>query len=245
MWLLAGGQLVGTTDDALDLPSLAEGCVSIGTLSKPSLEQVVACEPDLVMLTEDLSVHKELHQSLDEAGIPVLVVNIDSFDDYDAVMQQLTAATGRDDLYQQNVADVHTQIESVTANATHEAGGTYLALRTSATKNKALKSDNFTCDMLDDLGLSNVADDTSALDDLSLEAIADADPDWIFVVYQGDEAEAQKAYEEAFSQNPVWSELSATKNGHVVVLSKELFQYKPNAKWGEAYAYLSQVLYGS
>ena len=83
MWLLAGGQLVGTTDDALDLPSLAGDCVSIGTLSKPSLEQVVACEPDLVMLTEDLSVHKELHQSLDEAGIPVLVVNIDSFDDYD------------------------------------------------------------------------------------------------------------------------------------------------------------------
>lgn len=245
MWLLAGGQLVGTTDDALDLPSLAGDCVSIGTLSKPSLEQVVACEPDLVMLTEDLSVHKELHQSLDEAGIPVLVVNIDSFDDYDTVMQQLTAATERDDLYQQNVADVRTQIESVIANATHEAGGTYLALRTSATKNKVLKSDNFTCDMLDDLGLSNVADDTSALDDLSLEAIADVDPDWIFVVYQGDEAEAQKAYEEAFSQNPVWSELSATKNGHVVVLSKELFQYKPNAKWGEAYAYLSQVLYGS
>jgi len=27
-------------------------------------------------------------------------------------------------------------------------------------------------------------------------------------------------------------------------LPKELFLYKPNTKWGESYAYLSEILYG-
>ena len=96
--------------------------------------------------------------------------------------------------------------------------------------------------MLDDLGLTNIANDDSSLDDLSLEAIAKADPDWIFVIFKGEDKEARKAFEQGFSDNPVWGELTASKNGRVVMLPKDLFEYKPNARWGEAYAYLSQLL---
>ncbi len=247
LWLLAGGTLVGATEDALDLPSISgtEGVESIGSPSRPSVEQVLALDPDLVMLTEDLPSHKEARGALEDAGVPVLVVDVDSFDDYADVMARLTAATGRDDLFERNVTAVAQQIDQVLAGFATEDRETYLALRTSSTKNKVLKSDYFACDMLGDLGLSNVADDTSTLDDLSLEAIAAADPDWVFVIYQGEGAEAQEAFEVAFRSNPVWSELRAVEQDHVVVLPKDLFQYKPNARWGEAYAYLSQVLHGA
>lgn len=245
LWLLAGGQLVGVTDDALDLEGLSEDATSIGSISHPSLEQVVALEPDLVMLTGDMPSHTELRTSLTEAAVPVLTVDIDSFDDYDAMMAVLTEVTGRSDLYEANVTKVRARIDDIIAHAAVPDRGSYLALRTSATKNKVLKSDYFACDMLNDLGMANVADDDSSLDDLSLEAIAKADPDWIFVIYQGDDDEAQKAFEEAFQSHPVWSQLSAVKQGRVMVLPKHLYQYKPNARWAEGYSYLSQILNGA
>ena len=240
LWLLAGGQLVGVTDDAFDLEGVSPDTASIGSLSRPSLEQIVALEPDLVMLTEDLSAHREIHESLDALGIPVLVVDINSFDDYALVMELLTEATGRGDIYDQDVTTVAAEIDTLLAENQFE--GSYLAIRTSATKNKVLKSDYFACDMLDDLGLTNIADDSSAFDDLSLEAIAEADPDWIFVVLQGADDDAIAAYRESFEQNPVWSELTAVREGHVIILPKDLFQYKPNARWAEAYYYLYRIL---
>lgn len=245
LWLLAGGQLVGVTDDAFDLPGLPEDAESVGTLTKPDLAAIVNLSPDLVMLNDELPAHKELHASLDEAGIPVLVVDINSFDDYADEMAALTRLTGRDDLLEDNVDAVRAKIKRVMETGTRRDGDSYLALRISPTVSKALKSDNFACDIIDDFGLSNVADDTDAFDELALDEIATADPDWIFVVFQGDQTKALKAYEEAFASEAAWAELAAVKAGHVVMLPKALFQYKPNAKWGEAYSYLSQTLHGA
>ena len=59
----------------------------------------------------------------------------------------------------------------------------------------------------------------------------------------GDE-EAGKSYMESLISDPVWQNLTAVKEGRVHQLPKELFQYKPNARWGEAYAYLIELLYG-
>ena len=49
---------------------------------------------------------------------------------------------------------------------------------------------------------------------------------------------------ESLLADPVWSTLSAVRGGRVYQLPKDLFQYKPNARWDEAYAYLSSLLYG-
>ena len=241
LWLLAGGELAGTTDDGLTLPNINEDATSIGTLTSPDLEKVKELKPDLVLLTEDLPSHQAARKDLQAADIPVLVVDINSFDDYAAAMAELTEATGRSDLYERNVTNVSKQVDEVIANSAKEDRGTYVALRISESKSTALGSDSFVCDMLDDLGLTNKADGESA----SPKEVAAADPDWIFVVYQGNEGKAQEAFEGVFASDPAWSELRAVREGHVVMLPKPLFQYKPNAKWGEAYAYLSQVLHGA
>ena len=43
--------------------------------------------------------------------------------------------------------------------------------------------------------------------------------------------------------NPAWPGLQAVQNGRYLLLPKELFHYKPNARWGESYAYLAKILY--
>jgi len=245
LWLCAGGNLVGVTDDGLDLPGISEEAKSIGSLMRPGLERIIALEPDLVLLSEDLPSHQEMRESLTQAHVPVLAVHIGSFDDYDAMMATLTGLTGRDDLYEQNVATVRARIDDAIAHNAQDDRGTYVALRVSGDATEALKADNFACAIIDDMGLTNLADSSPALGDPTAESVAAAKPDWVFVVFHGDESAAQKAYEQAFTSDPAWQELDAAKAGRVVALPRRLFLYKPNARWAEAYMYLSQTLHGS
>ena len=91
----------------------------------------------------------------------------------------------------------------------------------------------------------NIADNGTLLDDLSLEVIVKSDPDFIFVTFMGaDEEKAHKVLDDTLLSNPAWSELSAVKNGRFVILPKQLFHYRPNAKWGEAYQQLADILFG-
>ncbi len=50
--------------------------------------------------------------------------------------------------------------------------------------------------------------------------------------------------ETTFGENPLWNELDAVKNNEVYFLDKNLFNLKPNARWGEAYEVLEEILYG-
>ena len=100
--------------------------------------------------------------------------------------------------------------------------------------------------MLADLGCVNIADsDESLLENLSMEAILAADPDKIFIVMQGsDQAKVQNTLEQSLLSNPAWQQLSAVQAGEVYYMDQSLYNVKPNARWGEAYEGLADILYG-
>ncbi|MBQ8782004.1 MAG: ABC transporter substrate-binding protein, partial [Oscillospiraceae bacterium] len=77
----------------------------------------------------------------------------------------------------------------------------------------------------------------------SLEAIVRADPDFIFITTIGDSEAGIAAYEAELASNPAWQELTVVKNGEVHILPKELYHYKPNVRWNEAYENLAEILY--
>ena len=244
LWLLSGGELAGMTEDGMDLEGISENTEVIGTVTNPSLEAIAALSPDMVLLSGELPTHQKLAEELESRGITTKMISIDSFSDYDQIMKELTEMTGREDCYKKNVTDVGERIDRILESASDKdlKKGTYLALRVSATKNKALKNDYFACEIFNAFGLENIAQDNSAFDELNLEAILDADPDLIFVVEQGKSAEAQESFAEAFSGKAVWQELAAVRNGCVYMLPKDYFQYKPNARWDEAYQYVMELL---
>ena len=244
LWLLSGGELAGMTEDGMDLEGITEDTEVIGTVTNPSLEAIAALSPDLVLLSGELPTHKKLAEELQSRDIRSKMISVNSFPEYDKVMKELTEMTGREDCYKEHVTDVSERIGRILADASEKdlRKGTYLALRVSATKNKALKDDYFACEIFNAFGLQNIAQDNSALDELNLEAILDADPDIIFVIEQGKSDEAQKSFAEGFSGRPVWQELTAVRNGCVFTLPKDYFQYKPNSKWDEAYRYVMELL---
>ena len=100
-------------------------------------------------------------------------------------------------------------------------------------------------EMLADLGCVNIADRENALlEQLSMEAILQADPDYIFAVAQGaDDTAARKNLENTLLSNPAWQSLSAVREGRFHLLEHRLYNLKPNARWGEAYEKLADILY--
>ena len=246
-WLLAGGELCGVTQDALEQRDLGlpEDIAVVGTVKEPNAEEIIALEPDLVLLASDITAQADIRDVLENAGLACAFFQVDTLADYAFMMEQLCAITGREDLYEENVTQVGQQIEEAQANAAlASTRPNVLLIRAFSTGIKAKTDDELAGAILKDLGAHNIADDhPSMLEDLSLEEVIAADPDYIFVTTMGDEQKALDYLNGLIQQNPAWSELSAVKEDRYIVLPKDLFHYKPNNRWGESYQYLGEILY--
>ena len=248
-WLLAGGEVVAVTQDAYDERGLElpEDTVNLGANQQPDLEALFAAEPDLVLLTPDLDGQMGLKDSLAAAGIPAAWFKVETFDDYLNMLKICTDLTGRSDLYQKNGLDIQSGIDAAIASVPEGGGPTVLLLRAYSSGVRAKNSDSIAGAMLKDLGAVNIADSNSGLlEDLQMESILAADPEFIFVTTMGASQEAAlKSLDELLHSDPAWQTLTAVKEGRVEVLPKDLFHYKPNARWGESYQMLAELMYGS
>ena len=248
-WLLAGGEVVAVTQDAYDERGLElpEDTVNLGANQQPDLEALFAAEPDLVLLTPDLDGQMGLKDSLAAAGIPAAWFKVETFDDYLNMLKICTDLTGRSDLYQTNGLDIQRGIDAAIASVPEGEGPTVLLLRAYSSGVRAKNSDSIAGAMLKDLGAVNIADSNSGLlEDLQMESILAADPEFIFVTTMGASQEAAlKSLDELLHSDPAWQTLTAVKEGRVEVLPKDLFHYKPNARWGESYQMLAELMYGS
>jgi len=246
-WLLAGGELVGTTSDALEernLP-LGDDVAIVGTVKEPNLEEIIAAQPDFVILAADIAGQTALHDALTAAAIPHAYYRTDTFGEYLAMLEQFCSLTGRADLYEKNGLAVQAKIEAVLTAVEGQPSPTALLVRAYSSGAKAKGADNLAGVILEDLGGDNlVSRHESLLEELSMEEIIAADPDFLLITTMGSTDEAAMRYmAETFETNPAWSGLSAVKNGRYLLLPRDLFHYKPNARWGESYAYLANILY--
>ena len=251
IWQLAGGQVVAAPEDAwVDLNlQLPEDAVNLGSMKSLSLELLLQAQPDLILASVNTRQHMEWKQTLESTEIPVLYFDVEDFEDYLRVLSIFTDLTGRKDLLEENGLNVQKQIASVVERSkqrlAQEEAPTVLCIVASASIIKAKNSEgNVLSSMLHTLGCRNIADaDTILLDELSMEHILLSDPDYIFFVQRGDDAEGMREYvQDVFLDAPAWSTLSAVQNGRVFFMEKELFHLKPNHRWGDAYEILEEIL---
>lgn len=249
IWCLAGGQstLVATANDAwtsFDL-GLDDSVLDLGGVKEPNFEILLSAQPDLVLASCNTTANVDMRSSLEQANIPVAYFDIQHFSDYLRMLDICTQLTGCPERYTQYGEEVGKVIDQAVARQDGSAP-TVLCMRTTGSSCKVKGSQDFLLgEMLADLGCVNVADQDSALlEDLSLEAIMAADPDYIFVVLQGsDPTKAQQTLERTLLSNPAWSSLRAVQENRFYTLEHSLYNVKPNARWGEAYEKLADILY--
>lgn len=246
-WMLAGGQVVATTSDAIEERGLEldEDVQIIGTVKEPNLEKIIALNPDFVILSADLAPHISAAETLKKAGITCAFFKVELFDDYLNMLNIMTDITGRKDLYQTNGLDIKSQIDTIIGSVDEQKKPTVLFLRAFSSGVKSKGEDNMVGAMLKDLYAVNIVTAyPSLLENLNIEEIVLADPDYIFISTMG--ADSQKAIDvvnESLLSNEAMKNVKAVKNNHCYILDKEHFQYKPNLRWAESYEILYNDLY--
>lgn len=253
IWELAGGTLIGATDDALaDYPLTSAEVASVGDFTAPNLELIISLEPDFVIMTgastgrDGAAAQVDLRQSLVDSGITVAYFNVTSFDDYLRMLTTCTSITDRADLLELNGTAVQERIDTIVAEVpTSTEAPTVLLMTTYSGGTRVQSSTTMTGIMLSELGAVNMADaNPSLLKDFSLEAIIEMNPDFILVVPMGNDDEAAlKNLKESTEANPAWAGLQAVQNGNYQTLDKSLFLYKPNDRWDQSYQTLFDILY--
>ena len=252
-WQLAGGTLVGASDDAFGHYAVDSSKVSgVGRSTSLNLESIIALKPDFVIMT-GISDGKhatgvsqaDAESALKEAGIPVAFFKVTTFADYKRMMGTFCAITGRDDLYKKNVTKVGEKIKSAVSRYSVKSKSPSVLIVSAFSKGLVVQNTSGMAGaIVKDLGAVNVADEhPSLLSDFSLEAAVEANPDYVLVLAASDDtATAQKYYDQVVGSNSAWQGMDAVKEGRVTMLDAAHFLYKPNADWAESYVLAGKAL---
>lgn len=253
VWMLSGGEVIAAPDDAWEdfgLP-MGEDAVVLGSAKNLSLELLLAAEPDLILASANTAQQLQWQDTLETTGIPTAYFNVSDFSDYLRLLKCCTDITGRPELYEQYGTAIQARIDETVALARQRIGEEgraprvlYLRIAASGVRVKNSR-DNVLGEMLSTLGCVNIADsDTVPLENLSMEHILLSDPDFIFLVQQGDdEAGAQAALDAFLADQPGWQTLTAVQEGRVYTLDKRRYSLKPNGLWAEAYSDLAELIW--
>lgn len=249
IWCLAGGQdtLVAAADDAWTSFSLdlSDSVANLGKIKQPNLELLVGTQPDLILASSSTAADVALQGVLEDSGLNVAYFKVTDFDDYLSMLDLCTQITGQRERYRQYGLDLEAQIDAALARADGSAPRVLYIRATGASCKVKNSQDSVLGEMLADLGCVNIADgDAALLEQLSMESILAQDPDYIFLVLQGsDPGPAQETLDRTLRSDPAWQTLTAIQEGRCYVMDNQLFNLKPNARWGEAYETLADILY--
>ncbi len=248
LWQIAGGNVAITVGESVERKICGADVllVDAGAGKTIDTERLISYQPDFVIGSLDIVAHQRVAQVLRDADICVALFRVEQFSDYLKTLDIMTDITGQKARYEQYGVQIQQKIDALLHNTPDDSKTKILFVRAGtsarATKAKTAK-EHFACQMLNELGAYNIAENAPILlDGLSIEEILRENPTHIFITTMGNAADAT-AYMMELLQSDVWQGLDAVKSENVHFLSKELFQFKPNARWYEAYLTLAEILY--
>jgi iron complex transport system substrate-binding protein len=224
LYAIAAGDQVKAVDDNSNFPPDAP--MTDLSAFDPNVESVIAQEPDLVVLSDDVN---DVVAGLEAAGIPTIVVPAaTTIDDVYTQIEVLGAATGHIGSAAELVATMQADIEELVAQVPErEEPLTYY--HELDDQLFSVTSSTFIGEIYALAGLENVADaadpagEAGGYPQLSAEYLVDADPDLIFLADTkccGQDADTLAA-------RPGFEQLTAVREGRVVELDDDIA-----SRWG-------------
>lgn len=222
----AGDQVVGVTKWC-NYPEAAKDKENIGDIVPLNVEKVVALNPDLVVL-QRLNGQEALDK-LVQMGIPVLLLQADSFTGIMEAITMVGEAAGHQDEAQSLVCDLAGRLEAVKAKA---KGNLKVLILLGGESLWTAGPGSFLDEAVTLAGGENVAYDLEGgWGELSSEIIIKRDPDVIIT----------SSDVEAVYQNRTWRTLAAVKKRQVHQVDSNLF-HRPGPRLFAALEELSELL---
>jgi len=217
-----GDRLVGDTTFC-DYPPEAAQKPHVGGPVNPSLEQIAALTPDLILASKGIN-RRETVDALARLGLPVYVTDPRSVEDMVSSMERLGSVLQAEGAAAPLVKGLRERLEKLdrilagvpprrvffvvwTAPLISVGRGTFLA------------------DALRRAGAHSVVDATADWPPVSLEEIALLDPEFL-VFANANSAEAEEQIEELRAR-PGWRDLEAMRRGNTIILSDAINRPAP------------------
>jgi iron complex transport system substrate-binding protein len=187
--------------------------IPVGTLEEPSLEQVAALEPDLIVSA--VVRHEELYNQLSQIAPTVFSETTGAI--WKDNLRLMGQALGKEDLAETKITEYEQRAATIGRQIGETSGGTLPTIsivRFAGEDTVRLYTENsYSGVVMQDVGFPRpeaqaTSDDIAV--DISQERILDLDADHIFVAtYPDSTSEGPKAQ---FVANPLWSRLQGTQH---------------------------------
>lgn len=220
LFAVGAGEQVAAVDDQSDYP--ADAPKTGLSAFTPSLEAIVAYDPDLVITSTDLGI---VTSTLAEAGVPTLLLPAAaSLDDAYSQIEQVADATGHDAEGDAVVAQMRDRIDAAVASVpTREEPLTYFHELDDTLY--TVTSQSFVGQIYGLFGLQSIADGSDAGDypQLSAETVITADPDVVFLA----DAQCCGVTDRSVAARPGWGSMRAVRDGRIFPMDEDL-----SSRWG-------------
>lgn len=248
LWYKLGGKVIGRVEESDEKPVLeSKDATIVGTPGNPNAETIISLQPDLVILSNAFSTHVKLSTVLEESDVPVLCMEIDNKNDYMKLIRIYTALLEREDSYEKYATDIKSEIDNIISKVPQGEKPRVMLMMCTAKGTKIKDSNSINGEILKDLNAEIIGDNIvkgKGAVDFSMEVLLEENPDFIFVTEMGSDTEKIKRKRmEDLETSEVWSSLTAVKEGKYIILPKDLYTYKPNDRYLEAYEMIFQYLY--
>lgn len=250
IWLDCGGFPAGmhTPRKAEPLPPGLENVPRVGSYMHPNMEAVVRLKPDLVILSGMTGRHRAFGELLRKSGIEVLHLKYDNYSDYAriaGIFSSILATRSASTV----CGKVQKEVDSIIRRSSGRKGPSFLVLFFNGAEFRAETNRAHAAYIFAALGGRNILNSTgfavrAERISFSPEELLLKDPDCIFLV-PGAKSEAlnREAFRK-FQENPSMRNLKAVRTNRLHILPSDLFQYKPNHRFPEAFRYAENLLYG-
>jgi iron complex transport system substrate-binding protein len=207
-------RLVGDTDYC-DYPADAKTKTKVGDTINPSLEQIAALHPDLVLVTKGLNRLETVH-SLDTLGIPSYATDPHTVEQIITSSKTLANVLGAPEAgvavateMQNRLADLQERIGALPAKRVLFAVWTEPLI--------SVGKDTFIADALRRAGAISIVDSSQDWPQVNLEEVARLQPD--FLVFAASHSETVPRDIEVLASLPAWRIIDAVRNRRYVVMS--------------------------
>lgn len=241
------GQAIGRPSSrTADIPEKAKAVPEIGFVYNVNMEKVLALQPDLVIAFQ--GINEKLVPLLESSNIPVLLLNMKSYEDVTAKIRLFSEIAGTREKGASLVQSMDLKLKTLRDKAPQD--GHKVAILHATAKSVTLELENSIAGgIAKQLKLKNVAAGSKPLDadmdatPYSLEKLVELDPDIILVVSMGQAKDIEKRLKADVESNPAWGTLRAVREGKVLFLPSELFQLQPGIRMPDAVEYMAKLVY--
>lgn len=234
-----GQRVVGVTSYC-NYPKEVLSCEKIGGFTSPSLEKIVALQPDLVLVTTDKKA--SLIPGLENAGLTVLAFSPKSIADTLKTIQVIGQATSANGSATSLNAGLQKRIDAVTAKVQTIPPEQRLRVYYELWYEPLMSAGPGTLasDLIEKAGGKSIsADAREDYAEISEEIILSRDPQVMLHTYAHGQALPDAAQ---ISQRPGWAELSFVKTGRIYSVNSDLID-RSGPRVVDALEELAQNLY--